>query len=93
VRYGGTGFFVSHPDRLQFPYLVTAKHVAEALPMPFVLGVNDDQGVSDTCEIDNIRWYCHPDSNVDVAIAQFGLYGADSQTFSTQLFADKDDRA
>ena len=77
VEYGGTGFLVVHKDGgYDFPYLVTARHVAKGLDGA-VLRANTKDGGSGEMDIVVGRWYCHPDQSpnkfVDVALAEFAL--------------------
>jgi hypothetical protein len=84
-RFGGTAFFVSVPyDRvrsLRTTYLITAKHVAEALSSSrraaWIIRLNNskEEG-SHIFEIksDGYTWRYHPEKvNVDVAIANIGF--------------------
>ena len=73
----GTGFFVhggkTFPGRA---YLVTARHVAEALRPPFVVRINKKGGGAGLVPIaqpDGIDWCHHDDSTVDLAVAPFSL--------------------
>jgi hypothetical protein len=53
-------------------YLATARHVAEQLEPPFVIRFNKLGGGSELVHIDhpnNIKWFMHPDSSVDLAVA------------------------
>ena len=75
-KFGGTGFIASirgqHGNA--FLYLVTAKHVAEAVEHgPFVVGLNQKNGSRAMLDVDEIRWYYHPtESNaVDAAVMLF----------------------
>lgn len=61
----GTGFLVTYKDG---GYLITAKHVAKELQdAPFLLRLNKTNGTSENYSADEVTWYYHPDSNVDVA--------------------------
>jgi hypothetical protein len=52
-----------------FPYLVTARHVAEFVGSdPFLLRVNRIAGGADNLAIDDATWHYDADSNVDVAV-------------------------
>ena len=70
--YGGTGFLVLHREEgCTFPYLVTARHVAEqAQPgsKVFVRVNNKDDKTSIPMELDEIYWAYHSDRTVDVAV-------------------------
>jgi hypothetical protein len=73
LKFGGTGFLVTHPvtpdlDRLRITYLVTARHVAETFAGPFVIGVNDALGHPHLIDIDEARWVYHEDPLVDIAV-------------------------
>jgi hypothetical protein len=62
----GTAFLLRYGD---FPYLVTARHVAEFVGNdPFLLRVNRIAGGADNLAIDNATWHYDADSNVDVAV-------------------------
>lgn len=71
--YRGTGFFVAvgspNPDHV-FPYLVTARHSADALAdRPFVIRLNTCDGTARNIVCDaGTRWFRHPDPTVDVAV-------------------------
>ena len=70
IRCVGTGFLVGHDT---CGYLVTAKHLAQGLgENPFLVRVNKKGGGSINLPANsgepNIRWYEHPDPNVDVAV-------------------------
>jgi len=67
----GTGFFVGYEG---CRYLVTVKHIAIPLgDAPFSIRVNKTDGESDNINIDvgDIRWFLHPDPDVDLAIVPF----------------------
>jgi hypothetical protein len=73
VSFVGTGFFVSIPSKhrsdVNYLYLVTAKHVAEKLNMPFLIRLNDKKDSSDYLESGDGQWFYHPtDKSVDVAV-------------------------
>jgi hypothetical protein len=77
-KYGGTGFFVTYPispdlPRLRLYYLITARHVAESLAGPFIIGITDATGASHIIDIDQANWSYHPDPNVDVAAVNLEL--------------------
>src|ERR1700730_8291038 len=76
IEYGGTGFFVDYRDNdLMFPYLVTARHVAEALSRheSFFLRANMLDGGASLIEVLKMRWACPEDPSVDLATTPFGL--------------------
>jgi hypothetical protein len=93
-KFGGTGFFVSvrcEIPEVSFTYLVTCKHVAEAVEVlrtPFVIGFNDASGKMELKDIDDVRWYCHQDDNVDIALTPLGLQGVDIQHFPVEGFSE-----
>jgi hypothetical protein len=62
----GTAFLLRHEG---FPYLITARHVAEYVERdPFLLRVNKFDGSADNLPIDQAHWYYDPDPTVDVAV-------------------------
>jgi hypothetical protein len=62
----GTAFLLRHQN---FPYLITARHVAEDVGChPFLLRVNRLFGGADNLFIDNATWHYDPDPTVDVAV-------------------------
>jgi hypothetical protein len=72
----GTAFFLAHKD---FVYLVTAKHVATARET-FVIHVNMRDGTVGALSVDpesnedwHLRWFHHPDPNVDVSVMPMHL--------------------
>ena len=70
----GTGFLISgDPKRCPGLFLVTARHVAEKLPPPFVMRVNKKGGGAGLIHIErpeDIHWCHHPvDETVDIAVA------------------------
>jgi hypothetical protein len=83
--WGGTGFFVVVPSEMLpnqrvYTYLVTAKHVVDALEKEYgdtVLRVNTKDGGSGTAIISsNDHWYFHPEPDrVDVAVTPVDLSG------------------
>jgi hypothetical protein len=97
--FGGTGFFIYYPaapDRpnVQFPYLVTAGHVAEALAGPFVVGINNAEGSLELLDVDEARWVYHLDyPSVDLAVIPMGVSGADWAPFPYEGFADHENSA
>jgi Trypsin-like peptidase domain len=69
--FGGTGFWIEHDG---WSYLVTARHVAEGLGGPFVIGHNDEKGMrAEHDEMAAANWFYHPDPNVDVAVTPLHL--------------------
>lgn len=69
----GVGFLLSGREQDGGgTYLVTAKHVAEKLPPPFVIRFNQIGGGSRLHHIErpeHIRWFHHPDETVDLTVA------------------------
>jgi hypothetical protein len=62
----GTAFLLRHDG---FPYLITARHVAEFVgDHPFLVRVNRLSGGADNLHNDNATWYYDPDPTVDVAV-------------------------
>lgn len=62
----GTAFLLRHEG---FPYLVTARHVAEYVGRePFLLRVNRFSGDANNLPIDGAIWHYDPDPTVDVAV-------------------------
>jgi hypothetical protein len=88
IVFGGTAFFISHEG---FSYLVTARHVANSLGGPFVIGLNDSTGKLGTIDIDRADWHFPSDTNIDVAILQAGLSDAEWMAFDSQGFAARGD--
>lgn len=82
--WGGTGFLVHHreeeePD-IGFPYLVTARHVAERVSPDagIVVRVNNKDGkTSVPMLLDEVNWFYHPDPAVDVAVTPAYLHPKD----------------
>jgi hypothetical protein len=72
---------------------VTARHVANALVGPFIIGINDSSGKLDLCDLDAATWHCHQDSDVDVAVLPAVLESADWQPFPFEGFADHENSA
>jgi hypothetical protein len=75
-QFGGTAFIVSIKGAHNnvFLYLVTAKHVAEAVEgCPFVVGLNQKNGKKARLEADGNKWYYHPTepNAVDAAVTLF----------------------
>jgi hypothetical protein len=71
--YGGTGFLVLYREEgCAFPYLVTARHVAEETrsgSQIFVRVNNKDGKTSIPLLMDDAVWGFHPDATVDIAVA------------------------
>ena len=62
----GTAFLLRHGG---FPYLITARHVAEYVGSdPFLLRVNRFDGSADNLPIDGATWHYDSDPSVDVAV-------------------------
>jgi len=94
IRYGGTVFFVKLRDEnLRFVYMVTAKHVAEAVEgSDCIIRVNDKQGKCLTIEASGIKWWYHPteSATVDSAVRPFWYPGnehLDVMTLVDTIFA------
>jgi hypothetical protein len=76
IHWGGTGFFITVDDPpgqpLIFNYLVTAKHVADALEgTPAILRLNLRGGATGYFRVPpEAKWWRHPDTpdSVDVAV-------------------------
>ncbi len=69
IKCIGTGFLVFYKET---GYLVTARHVAMALDdVPFMIRVNCKNGSSTNIFEDHIKWFCHPDDDVDIAIIPY----------------------
>ena len=70
----GTGFLLNYQG---FGYLVTARHVAEALGRyPFCLRINNPTTGGSTFDFkDDAQWDFHPDETVDLAILEFNPAG------------------
>lgn len=62
---GGAAFFVGYDGVC---YLVTARHVAEALPPLFSLRATNNKNEDVLLNGCDAKWFYHPDPNVDVAI-------------------------
>lgn len=81
VVYGGTGFLVLHREEGEaFPYLVTARHVAQEVQPQSEITVrinNKDGKTSTPLKVDDIFWAYHPDPLVDVAVTPAYLNPAD----------------
>jgi hypothetical protein len=62
----GTAFLLRHGG---FPYLITARHVAEYVGSdPFLLRVNRFDGSADNLPIDGATWHYDSDPSFDVAV-------------------------
>jgi hypothetical protein len=62
----GTAFLLRHEG---FPYLVTARHVAEFVGSdPFLLRANLILGGAENLNIDNAAWHFDPDPSIDIAV-------------------------
>ncbi len=98
VKFGGTAFVASvrgqHGNA--FLYLVTAKHVAEAVEHgPFVVGLNEKKGGRAHLEVDEAKWYYHPDepNAVDAAVMPFSpdrYESLDVEWVHEEMFATPD---
>ena len=68
IKWGGTAFFINiSEDDLKFYYMVTAKHVAEALDgSDCVIRVNNRQGPATVVEASAIKWWYHPTESATV---------------------------
>jgi len=70
----GTGFLLNYDD---CGYLVTAKHLAHQLGnLPFLVRVNRKNGTSENLDADGVRWFEHPDPDVDVAVTPLAIGGS-----------------
>jgi hypothetical protein len=93
IKYGGTAFVINIvEDGLKFYYMVTAKHVAEALEgSDCVIRMNNKQGRSVTFEASGIKWWYHPTESavVDSAVTLFAPpdIGLRVGTISEGMFA------
>ena len=92
----GTAFLVAYKDSV---YLVTAQHVALDLGRdPFVMRFNKTDGTATNMAVDpiehNLRWYEHPDPDVDLAVIDFNFdmqaTGHDSTCVPETIFAGKE---
>jgi hypothetical protein len=69
----GTGFLLNYDE---CGYIVTARHLAHGLgDNPFLVRVNRKDGTSENILADEVRWFEHPDPNVDVAVTPFAIGG------------------
>jgi hypothetical protein len=82
----GTGFLIAYDGS---GYLVTAKHLAHDLgDNPFVVRINTKDGGSENLDADGVRWYGHPDPNVDVAVIPLSITAAyDANYIPEQMLA------
>ena len=93
IKWGGTVFFINITDGgLKFCYMVTAKHVAEALEgSDCVLRVNSREGHAVILEASATKWWYHPSESavVDSAVAPLAPLTRDFDiaTISHTLFA------
>jgi hypothetical protein len=55
--------------------------------------VNDSSGALDLCDVDEAAWYYHPNQDIDIAVMQIGIAGADWQPFPYEGFADHEQSA
>jgi hypothetical protein len=79
----GIGFLVGcEPEG----YLVTAKHLADALgDDPFLVRVNLKDGSSQNIPVNTVQWFRHPDPTVDVAAIKVSFRRENN--FDTLYFA------
>lgn len=71
IHCKGTAFLIAFED---YQYFVTVKHVALGLgDAPFLARFNKKNGESENLDVDvgDIRWFLHPDPNVDLAVVPF----------------------
>jgi hypothetical protein len=76
----GTGFLLNFDG---LGYLVTAKHLAHALgDAPFLVRLNKKDGTSENLGVDladgGMRWYEHPEPEVDIAVMPLHVASPDS---------------
>jgi hypothetical protein len=94
-KFGGTGFCVSYEFAPGHggAYLVTARHVAEDLSGPFVIGLNNKDGSMRIQDIDEAKWQFHPNPNIDLAVAPMFQFGSSSDLMLLPhfLIANHDD--
>jgi hypothetical protein len=86
ITPGGTGFLVRHAS---CSYLITAKHVAEALQTGTAgVRLNARDGGFGIHPVAARRWFIHQDSSVDIAVLPFDPPDwADVSVYSTSHFA------
>lgn len=66
----GTGFLVSYTGHGD--YIVSAAHVAKVLEgVPFGVRLNDKQDRARVEHVDEVKWWYHPDTTVDVAVMEY----------------------
>ena len=70
IKCIGTGFFIGYED---CRYFATVKHIAIPLAeIPFLIRINKLNGESGNIRVDgDIRWFGHPDPDVDLVIVPF----------------------
>jgi len=105
IKYFGTGFFVllkekEGQDTFQFPYLVTANHVADAVDAaPFKIRINRKSGEAvelSANEFGDVKWHRHSKGkSVDVAICpwqplQFPSRDFDAKAIETDYFLTRE---
>lgn len=96
IKWGGTVFFINiSEDDLKFYYMVTAKHVAEAIDgSDCVIRVNNKQDRAVILEARATKWWYHPteSATVDSAVTPFvnPTRELDVATISHTLFATPD---
>jgi len=76
IEYGGTGFLIQWIEGdLRWPYLVTARHVAEGLSKheTFFIRANLLNGDAISVEIEHASWVFPEDESVDLAVVPYGL--------------------
>jgi len=89
IRCIGTGFLVAYDTG---DYLVTCRHVAEPIDgAPFLVRLNRYDGNGSNAVVgDSVRWYFHPDKNIDLAVTPFHAtpaQGYDCRTIPQDDFA------
>jgi hypothetical protein len=77
IAYAGTGALVAviEPDGWGFAYLVTNRHIAEALSRDthFFIRANRKDGSAVPLHIDRVEWVYPDDRSVDLAVVPFAL--------------------
>jgi hypothetical protein len=79
----GVGFLVlGRSDQGGGTYLVTARHVAERTGVPFAIRFNKQSSGSELVELEAplLRWFCHPDESVDLAVAAIDMPNGSDHT-------------
>jgi hypothetical protein len=77
TEYGGTGFLLcDHEDGFNFPFLITARHVAKQLEhynnnSGFSIRVNRTNGEAFDIPVEYAEWTYHSDPTVDLAALLF----------------------